>query len=167
MIGAVFLIFAGSLAHYVNNFCPRNKILIALFPVNESVWEHLKMILAPVIVLGIAEYFYYSGCEFPVFFSKMAVFFIVNLTVLSVFYFYYSITRRLILYIDISSFITGIIAGQYMTYVMYSRGYFVRFEIAGIILLLFTTGVFSIFTFYPPKGKIFRELKTGKSGILI
>ena len=46
----------GSICHFLYEFSDYNPFLALIVPVNESVWEHLKLVFFPVLFLTIAEY---------------------------------------------------------------------------------------------------------------
>lgn len=47
----------GTLSHFVFEWTNENYIAGLFFPVNESVWEHLKLLFFPVALYSVAEYF--------------------------------------------------------------------------------------------------------------
>ncbi len=47
----------GALGHFVYKWSGYNKVIGYIFPVNESTWEHLKLLFFPALVYFIAEYF--------------------------------------------------------------------------------------------------------------
>ena len=44
------------LSHFIYKWLP-NPITSIFFPVNESIWEHMKMLYTTILIYGIAEYF--------------------------------------------------------------------------------------------------------------
>lgn len=55
----VFIIFGLSfLSHFMYDWIP-NSIFSILFPVNESIWEHMKLIVTPVLIFSLFEYIIY------------------------------------------------------------------------------------------------------------
>ena len=55
----IFLIFGLSvISHFMYEWFP-NDIFSILFPVNESIWEHMKLIVTPVLVFSLIEYIIY------------------------------------------------------------------------------------------------------------
>ncbi|MBO5210943.1 MAG: hypothetical protein J6B80_03335 [Clostridia bacterium] len=48
---------AGSLGHFLYKWSGENTILGYFFPVNESTWEHLKLLFFPTIIFSVFEYF--------------------------------------------------------------------------------------------------------------
>lgn len=58
IIGCIVSILLGVFLHFAYDLSGKN-ILVAIFaPVNESVWEHLKLILIPFTLFSIGFYFY-------------------------------------------------------------------------------------------------------------
>ena len=55
--GFVFVIIAGTLLHFVYHWTGQNRIVGLFSPVNESTWEHLKLLFTPMLLNSIAEYF--------------------------------------------------------------------------------------------------------------
>ncbi len=48
---------AGSLGHFVYKWSGNNTILGYFFPINESTWEHLKLLFFPTLIFSTVEYF--------------------------------------------------------------------------------------------------------------
>ena len=56
----IFVTFLLSiLSHFLYNWFP-NTFFSILFPVNESIWEHMKLIVTPTILFALLEYFIYK-----------------------------------------------------------------------------------------------------------
>ena len=61
---SIFLIFIlCSLFHFGYTIFP-NFFTSLIFPVNESIWEHNKIIIASFLVMGILEKLYYDPQDF-------------------------------------------------------------------------------------------------------
>lgn len=57
----VFSIFLLSvISHFIYEFIPI-KLFSIFFPVNESIIEHMKLIITPTLIYSILEYFYYKN----------------------------------------------------------------------------------------------------------
>lgn len=50
----------GVLFHFVYEWSGNNSFLGLFVPVNESTWEHLKLIFFPIVILSLIEYFLFS-----------------------------------------------------------------------------------------------------------
>lgn len=55
-VGVIFIFLIGFLIHYLYDWFPSIVTLI-LSPINESVWEHQKLIFTSYLLWGIVEYF--------------------------------------------------------------------------------------------------------------
>lgn len=51
------------LTHFLYDLLP-NPVFSILFPVNESIWEHMKMIYTTILLYGILEYFILKKFKF-------------------------------------------------------------------------------------------------------
>lgn len=47
----------GTIGHFIYELTGENQIIGFFFPVNESTWEHLKLIFFPTILYSVFEYF--------------------------------------------------------------------------------------------------------------
>lgn len=98
----------GSICHFLYEFSDYNPFLALIVPVNESVWEHLKLVFFPVLFLTIAEYSLRRPNPSMLFASRFVgvIFAMAAITVL--FYLYTFIAGRSILLLDILIYFTGI-----------------------------------------------------------
>ena len=57
--GISFLIASllGTLFHFVYEWSGDNFFVGLFFPVNESTWEHLKLVFIPILLVSVLEYF--------------------------------------------------------------------------------------------------------------
>ncbi len=56
-ISLLIAVFLGVIFHFIYNWSGENPVAGIFFPVNESTWEHLKLIFFPILLLSIVEYF--------------------------------------------------------------------------------------------------------------
>ena len=76
---AVFGIFVISLlAHFAYEFLP-NIIFSFIFPVNESIWEHMKIIFTSILLYGLIDYILlnkydikYNNFPFQLYFTALS-----------------------------------------------------------------------------------------------
>ena len=55
IIGFVFVSVIGTLAHFVFEWSGNNTVVGLFCPINESPWEHLKLIFFPYLIWTIAQ----------------------------------------------------------------------------------------------------------------
>jgi len=164
--GAVFAFFFGSVMHFVYEWCGNSPVAGFFCPVNESTWEHLKMIYWPIVAWGIMEYFIY-GKEKPGFFTaKAAAIYIAPVTIVVTFYGYlWMFSENSLLY---TIFIFGLAAAlayiaSYKITISAANSGIVR--IVSIILIILSLIMFSFFTFFPPENFLFLDHLSGGYGI--
>ena len=59
LILVIIIFILSFICHFAYELIP-NFIFSIIFPVNESIWEHMKLIATPVIIGSIFEYIYYK-----------------------------------------------------------------------------------------------------------
>ena len=98
----------GSICHFLYEFSDYNPFLALIVPVNESVWEHLKLVFFPVLFLTIAEYSF-DGRILPMLFASRFVGVIFAMAAITVlFYLYTLLPVGVFCFLDILIYFTGI-----------------------------------------------------------
>ena len=109
ILGILFTLIFGTLLHFFYKWSGDNPFVALFSPVNESVWEHLKMLFFPV--------FLYTMFEIIVLFKTSGRFLTTRIIgillgmffILSAFFTYTGICGRHFLVLDILIFILGIL----------------------------------------------------------
>lgn len=164
--GAVIIILLGIIFHFVYDWSCQWKPVALVAPVNESVWEHLKLVLWPTLIFAAVEY-RYIGAEVNNFLTaKMVSIYAAMALIIIIFYSYTALLGRNLLVLDILTFILSVAAGQYLGYVTMTLEklplWTERLSSTLIALTIFT---FFVFTFNPPRLPIFRNPVDGSYGI--
>ncbi|HAV77992.1 MAG TPA: hypothetical protein DCX53_11640 [Anaerolineae bacterium] len=171
-IGGFFFIgVVGAALHFTYEFSNFSSNVVAYFSaVNESTWEHLKMVFFPGLVFSLVEYTYVRDKVNNYLIAKTASLFIMPLVIVVGWYIYAPIVGNYIFAVDLSLFYLAVLTGQIISYKLLTR---TKLETkyntiaVGVLSLLIIT--FSLFTFYPPHIFLFEHLDlkdTGKYGIL-
>lgn len=155
-LGTIFMILAGSLLHFVYAWSGQNWFVGILSAVNESVWEHSKLFILPLVIVGFVEYILVKDAT-KVLWAKLVEFTMMSVFITAFFYTYTgSLGIKEILIIDITSFIVAVILGQFISYKILTSKAKVpvgKYLSGAALLLIFAT--FTCFTFYPPELPIF------------
>ncbi len=166
LFGAFFVIVLGSLMHFVYQWSGSNTIVGLFAPVNESVWEHLKLAFFPIMFYGIYEAFSLKNWS-EVLYAKAAEVYLAMSFIISGFYIYTAFAGESILVVDILLFCFAIIMGKWGSYIVLSKG-----EAQGqpIIIPIFFLAVamagFFVFTFNTPEIPLFLDANSGSYGII-
>lgn len=159
------MIIAGILSHFIYEWSGHNKIIAIFVPVNESVWEHIKMVMAPGFIWMFLEVMFIGFT--PNFLVAKATSMITMVSLVPViFYFYFLIFKKEILILGILDFVFSVIVGQMVSYwILNSSFSFGNFEKYLSVLVLIVIFVFYVTkTVYPSKNLIFQDSITKKYG---
>jgi len=165
--GFVFTVVAGTLLHFIYEWSGENALVGAFSAVNESLWEHLKMLAIPMLLFGIAEYFIY-GRKKENFIAVRFISVLLGIAVIiSVFYTYSGIVGRTYIAADILLFVLAVyIAYRFSNRMLQtdwlSSKHAKVLALVGIFALL---TCFAVFTFAPPHIGIFQDSTSGTYGI--
>lgn len=166
--GGVFTFIFGSLLHFVYEFSDNNRLAAVFGAVNESTWEHLKMLFWPMVLFGIFEYFAYGRQHRNFIPAKTLSISIGTFLIIAVFYTYTGILGFHLFICDILTFFTVIIAAyifSYRTIIMQRKYDSLTSEIVSWTGLVILITLFILFTFITPEIGLFLDPVTGTYGI--
>lgn len=164
-IGFIFVIIFGTILHFVYEWSGNNKIVGIFSPVNESVWEHLKMLFFPMLLFSIIEYFM-VGKEYKNFIAAKSFGILLGLLFIVIFFYAYTgIAGRNFLWMDILTFILGVmVAFTYSGRKITSAEASSKTNWASLLFLTALTLSFIVFTFRPPHIGLFASPVSKKEG---
>ena len=155
-----FIYILGTLLQFTFQLSKNNKLVGAFSTINESTWEHLKLVFFPSILTIIIGYFY-IGKDLPNFICSKTIGMLSLIAFIVVFFYTYSgILGKNISIIDISSFYIAVALGEYISYKLIINNFQCNNALSLIVLfVLFITFIY--FTFPPPKIGLFKDPLTG------
>ncbi len=167
IIGIIVIVMLGALFHFMFELSNYWSPLGAIFPVNESVWEHLKLPYWPLIIFSLIEYGFIKERANNFVIGKIISFLISISTILIVFYSYTAILGVELLIVDILSFVIGVIIGQLVSYVILTKESLSRSYISTSWIIFIAFGIlFAVFTYFPPLLPMFQDSESGLYGII-
>ncbi len=148
----------GSLFHFVYELLGI-EFFGLFFPVNESVWEHLKLVVLPMILVWDIGYFIVKSkgiVEDNKYFASSIVAIITSFVLIPLLFYFYTagLGVQSMVLVDILIYLVAVIAGQHMALHYYNYGKGWNFVVSIIIQMLFLV-LMMYFTVYPPKLPIF------------
>lgn len=164
IFSAIVVFLLGTLLHFTYDLSNGNKIIALFSAVNESTWEHLKLIFFPMLITTIIGYFIIGKDIKNYWCSKTKGIIVAILFTIIFFYTYTGILGKNIAFIDISSFFIAVIIGEFVSYLLMINNFKCNDLIAKIILLILII-CFIIFTFVTPQIGLFKDPITGIYGI--
>lgn len=156
-IGIIFTVISGSLLHFLYEWSGKNPIVGLISPINESTWEHLKLLFIPMLFFSFIEYFL-IGKNYPNYIvGKAAGIFTGIIGIITIFYTYTGIIGKNLLPIDILTFIIGVISAYIVSLKITLKNSTLPrfFNITSIFFIVILAFLFIIFTIYPPHINLF------------
>lgn len=164
IISAVFVCILGTLLHFTYELSGENGLVGAFSAVNESVWEHLKLLFFPMLLSTIIGYFYIGKNTSNFLCAKTLGILTSMLFIVVFFYTYTGIIGKSIVFVDIASFFVAVILGEYLSYKLMISNFKCNNTVAIIILVIILI-CFIVFTYSPPNLEIFKDPVTNQYGI--
>lgn len=157
-IGGFFFVgIAGVLMHFAYEWSGQNPIVGLVAAVNESTWEHMKLLFFPMLVFEIYQHIK-LGKEYPdIIYGGMYANVIGIFAIPILFYGYQALFGESNAVINILIFFLSVLIGMVFNYLLADV---CKGEICQIVALVLTTLLmagFFIFTSIPPKGLLFQE----------
>lgn len=167
LIVILFSLILGTLLHFTYEWSGNNLFVGSFSAVNESIWEHLKLVFYPMIIAMIVEYFFIKENVNNYIEAKTIGIFTAISFIVIAFFTYSGIIGTSIIVIDILIFIFSIILGECIAYKLMKRKNesTVLSTSLSIIILIFFLLCFMIFTYLPLEVNLFRDITTGTYGI--
>ena len=160
----IFTIISGILLHFAFKWSDNNLFIATFSAVNESTWEHLKLVFFPMLITIILSYFY-LGNDFRKYLCSKTLGIIAAMTFITIsFYTYTGILGTNYSSINIILFILSVIFAEYITYLKMKSNSTCNPKNSTIILLILLISFIS-FTFITPKINYFRDPVTNSYGI--
>lgn len=164
--GAVFTLLIGTLLHFVYDWFG-GTIWAVLGAVNESTWEHLKLVFWPIVLFAVVEWFAY-GRNTPGFWPAKAWSVLIAMAAIVVlFYTYTGILGYNLMAVDIATFVIGTILAYCFACrrLNQKKGSSAFAMVMAVLLLLALTVGFAVFTYAPPHLGLFLDPVSGSYGI--
>lgn len=163
-ISTFFIIVLGVILHFTYDFFNNNFIIGIISPVNESVWEHLKLLYVPMILTTCIGYFGVTEKNDNYLCSKALGIICSMLFTIIIFYTYSGILGYNIGIINIIIFILAVIVGQYRVIKSLNSSK-ICYKNKAIIFLIILGILFILFTFNPPNIGLFKDPITMMYGV--
>lgn len=143
----------GSILHFAYDVFPYSLVAF-IAPVNESIFEHLKLVLYPMLLIDIVLWYRYYHQDIRILTPMLIGFIVGIMSVVLIYYFYHCGLGVDSLIVDIVLLLIAILLGNMMMIVSDKHHLMIDMKL-WIVLVLAIIILFSIWTFYPPDLPIF------------
>ena len=148
ILGAVFVSVLGTLLHFAYEFSGENYFVGLFTPVNESVWEHMKLLFFPMLVFSL---FSKEKLSPALMLGTLSGTFLIPV----LFYTYTGILGFNVAIIDILIFYISVIFAFYISYKSSQNKSFEKYRGFLFSLVLIFTIFFIVFSIFHPNLAIF------------
>lgn len=164
IISILFILILGTTLHYTYNWSNENPVIGIFSAVNESTWEHLKLLYFPILITIILGKYYLKNNYSNYICLKTKGILSSFLFVIIFFYTYTGVIGEDIAFLNILSFIIAVIYSEMYVYKNINKNITCNMKLA-IFMLFILLFSFIIFTFFPLQLGLFRDPVTGTFGI--
>ena len=165
IISTVFISVLGTLLHFTYVWFGNNPLIGAFSAVNESTWEHLKLLFFPSLIVTVVGAIYYRGRVPNYVCSRLKGMLVAMVFIVMFFYTSMGVIGKNYAILNILTFYVAVIIEEYVVWrmikVMKVCNARKAWIIWGILLICFI-----IFTYNAPKIGLFKDPITGGYGIL-
>lgn len=162
---AILTFLVGFLVHFIYQWLP--SIITTIFPVNESLFEHMKLIYLSPIISSITLYFYFKKKNHDInnYLFGLIVSTIFNIVIFYLIYLplYYSLGESM--FMTLSIYFITIMMSNYLYYLIIEMKNNKILNIISLITLIIIGCILTYFTYNPLKIDFFRDPKTNVYGI--
>lgn len=157
IIGIVFVLITGTLAHFLYQWSGSNNIVGLFTPVNESIWEHMKLLFFPMIIYAFVLIIKFRK-EYPCVISSLCFGILVGTALIPIFFYaYIFVIGKDIFILDISIFIVSVIVAFWLSHKLTLSCRLEPYTVllCALVCLLFIC--FMRFTYNPPNNIVFMD----------
>ena len=158
-------IVLGTFWHFGYEILARNYIAGLVFPINESVWEHLKIVFYPMLISGLVAFLISKPKNPSIWLGLFLGALLAMLATFFGFYLYSSVIEDSLI-ADILLYMASIVLGMYTSwFVTIKFRPAARFAVASVVGLVLVAGLLTYLTIRPPKFSPFIEKSSNTYGI--
>ena len=152
----IFTFILGTILHFTYKWSGENALVGIFSAINESTWEHLKLLFFPMLITTIIGFFFLRKDVSNILCAKTVGILIAIVFTVVFFYTYTGVLGKNIAIIDISSFFIATVLGEVFAYNLMINSFKCSNKIATFVLVVLFI-MFAVFTFLTPKIGLFKS----------
>ena len=166
--GFAFTVIFGALLHFFFDWSGENQAVGLFAPVNESTWEHLKLLFFPMIIYSIFEALVFHSRVPELFYANITGAFVGMLSIVVLFYTYSGILGNSCTPVDIGIFYLSVVIAFLSGHRLAGkRERLYRFKWLILTGLVACTIAFFFFTWNPPEIGLFQNPEPGVASVFL
>ena len=116
IFSGIFVMILGTLLHFTYEWSGNNTFVASFSAVNESTWEHLKLLFFPMFLTTILGYFYFRKISSNFLCAQLLGILTAILFTITFFYTYTGIVGTNFAFVNISIFFVAVVLGELVSY---------------------------------------------------
>lgn len=165
MGGFIFTAVAGTLLHFLFDWTSGNVVTALFSAVNESIWEHLKLLFYPMVIVAMIQYCIWGKTTDSFWCIKLIGILVGLVLIPTVYYTYTGILGMKADWFNIAIFFLAAGVVYWIETKLFQLGYTCRNPSKLAVMLIFLiAAAFMILTFLPPHIPFFEDPITGSYG---
>ncbi|OGN98453.1 MAG: hypothetical protein A2Y58_04930 [Chloroflexi bacterium RBG_13_51_52] len=166
LIGIAVISLLGSAFHFIFEWAGELAPIGFFTPVNESVFEHLKLTFWPTILYSLFSYKWRKSTTTNFILAKAVGLYTMPIAIIVIFYGYTTFTGESIVIIDILIFFIAVVCGQLASYrILKMKPLPPWLSWVSLSFIVILALIYGLFTFFPPHVPFFMDENTGIYGI--
>ena len=167
LIGFAFTVAVGTLLHFVYEWTGGNPLIAAFCAVNESTWEHMKLLFVPFFLFTMVEFIVFAEPLRSFFAAKAASILLGLLAIPVIFYSLGGMFGKTPDWVNITIFFLADALLYFMSFRLLTRGALRggAWQLAGFLLLWALAFAFVFFTYRPIRLPLWQDPTNGLYGL--
>lgn len=165
--GLFFTLIWGNLFHFVFDWSGESAAVAAIAAVNESVWEHIKLLVVPWVLWSVVETLALRRSRINILGSRAAALLLGVIYIPAVYYTYVGASGSNVAIINIIIFQLAVLLAFFVSWRWLDKGRLQGkfWSVCGAAILLLSLALIVYWTFFPPQIPLFTDPGTGQTGI--
>ena len=165
LVGFSVTSLGGTLLHFIYEWTGESLLAAPFSGVNESTWEHMKLLFWPMFVFAILQSFFFRDRD-DFWLVKLKGIAAGLLLIPIIFYVYNGVIGKSPDFINIAIFFVAAAISYLLETLLFNRGStYIQRKSLPLVILILIAALFVIFSFATPQIAIFEDPLTGSYGI--
>ena len=165
LAGFFVVVLLGTLGHFLYDLTGGNSIVGKFFAVNESTWEHLKLLFFPYVLFWVVEWFCIGKNHKNFAFAGLVGVLTGLVFIVAAFYTYTGVLGKNVDFLNIAIFALGTAVAFWTEYKILTGKSNITFKIPSLIIIIVVAFLFAFFTTNTPRIGLFKDPVTGEFGV--
>lgn len=167
LAGLFLTLIFGNLLHFVYDWSGQNSVVAAFAAVNESTWEHMKLLAMPWVIWSLVEVVALRSSRQSVLMARALGLLVGLVTIPTVYYTYTGALGVSSMIVDVVLFQAAVLLGALVSWRVLAKNKLTGpiWGAVGLLLLLGVAALFVWWTYAPPVLPIFIDPTNGTVGL--